>query len=130
MKMIIAIVQPQQLPDIKEALLTAGFEHMTCTNILGTVANRHEEQKYRGASQEIFLFQKIRLEIGVADEKVGGDRSPVFRRKRKRRFGAGIRDRAVRLRETRDRRPWRIRPVKPIWSRRAISRDAQADTLQ
>jgi nitrogen regulatory protein PII len=71
MKMIIAIVQPQQLPDIKDALLTAGFEHMTCTNILGTVANQHEEHKYRGASQEIFLFQKIRLEIGVADEKVG-----------------------------------------------------------
>ncbi len=71
MKMIIAIVQPQQLPDIKEALLTAGFEHMTCTNILGTVANQHEEHKYRGASQEIFLFQKVRLEIGVADEKVG-----------------------------------------------------------
>ncbi len=71
MKMIIAIVQPQQLPDIKEALLTAGFEHMTCTNILGTVANQHEEHKYRGASQDITLFQKIRLEIGVADEKVG-----------------------------------------------------------
>ncbi len=70
MKMIIAIIQPQQLPDIKEALLTAGFENMTCTNILGTVANQHEEHKYRGVSQEIYLFQKIRLEIGVADEKV------------------------------------------------------------
>ena len=71
MKMIIAIVQPQQLPDIKEALLTAGFEHMTCTNVLGTVANQHEEHKYRGASQDIFLFQKVRLEIGVPDDKVG-----------------------------------------------------------
>ncbi len=71
MKMIIASVQPQQLPDIKEALQPAGFEHMTCTNVLGTVANLHEEHKYRGASQEISLFQKVRLEIGVADEKVG-----------------------------------------------------------
>ncbi len=71
MKMIVAIVQPQQLPDIKEALQTAGFEHLTCTNVLGTVANQHEEHKYRGASQVITLFQKVRLEIGVADEKVG-----------------------------------------------------------
>ncbi len=71
MKMIIAIVQPQQLPDIKEALQTAGFEHLTCTNVLGTVANQHEEHKYRGASQDITLFQKVRLEIGVTDEKVG-----------------------------------------------------------
>ncbi len=71
MKMIIAIVQPQQLPDIKEALQSAGFEDLTCTNILGTVANQHEEHKYRGASQEITLFQKIRMEIGVNDDKVG-----------------------------------------------------------
>ena len=71
MKMIIAIVQPQQLLDIKEALQSAGFENLTCTNILGTVANQHEEHKYRGASQEITLFQKIRMEIGVNDDKVG-----------------------------------------------------------
>ncbi len=71
MKMIVAIVQPQQLPDIKEALQPTGFEDLTCTNILGTVANRHEEHKYRGASHDITLFQKIRLEIGVPDEKVG-----------------------------------------------------------
>ncbi len=71
MKMIIAIVQPQQLPDIKEALQSAGFEDLTCTNILGTIANQHEQHKYRGASQDITLFQTVRLEIGVADEKVG-----------------------------------------------------------
>ncbi len=71
MKMIIAIVQPQQLLDIKEALHSAGFDNLTCTNILGTVANQHEEHKYRGASQEITLFQKIRMEIGVNDDKVG-----------------------------------------------------------
>ena len=71
MKMIIAIIQPQQLPDIKEALQNAGIEHMTCTNILGTVPNLHEEHKYRGAIQDISLFQKVRLEISVPDEKVG-----------------------------------------------------------
>ena len=70
MKMIVAIVQPQQLPDIKEALQAAGFDNMTCTNILGTVANQHEEYKYRGVSQEITLFQKVRIEIGVPDEHV------------------------------------------------------------
>ena len=70
MKMIVAIVQPQQLPDIKEALQAAGFDNMTCTNILGTVANQHEEYKYRGVSQDITLFQKLRIEIGATDEQV------------------------------------------------------------
>ena len=70
MKMVVAIVQPQQLPDIKEALQAAGFNDMTCTNILGTVANQHEEHKYRGATQDITLFQKLRIEIGVPDEQI------------------------------------------------------------
>ena len=71
MKMIVAIVQPQQLPDIKEALQSAGFNNLTCTNILGTVANQHEDHIYRGAHQDITLFQKVRMEIGVNDDKVG-----------------------------------------------------------
>jgi len=70
MKMVVAIVQPHQLPDIKEALQAAGFDDMTCTNILGTVANQHEEHRYRGATQDITLFQKLRIEIGVPDEQV------------------------------------------------------------
>jgi nitrogen regulatory protein PII len=68
MKMIVAIVQPQQLPSIKDSLHAAGLTHMTCTNVLGTVANEHEEYKYRGATQEITLFQKVRIEIAVKDQ--------------------------------------------------------------
>ncbi len=43
MKMIVAIVQPQQLPDIKEPLNAAETNDMTYTNIPGTVANQFEE---------------------------------------------------------------------------------------
>ena len=70
MKMVVAVVQPQQLPDIKESLNAAGVNDMTCTNILGTVANQFEEYKYRGVTQDITLFQKLRIEIGVPDEQV------------------------------------------------------------
>jgi nitrogen regulatory protein PII len=70
MKMVVAIVQPQQLPDIKEALSTADVKDMTCTNILGTVANQFEEYKYRGVIQDITLFQKVRIEIAVPEQQV------------------------------------------------------------
>ncbi len=70
MKMVVAVVQPQQLPDIKDSLNAAGINDMTCTNILGTVANQFEEYKYRGVTQDITLFQKLRIEIGVPDEQV------------------------------------------------------------
>ena len=70
MKLVIAIFQPTQLPAIKRALKDAGFANLSCTNILGTVPNMEEHQRFRGVEQEITLFQKIRVEIAVDDESV------------------------------------------------------------
>ncbi len=70
MKLVIAIVQPQQLPAIKRALHAASFYDMTCTNILGTVPNLEEHQRFRGVEHEITLFQKIWIEIAVRNESV------------------------------------------------------------
>ena len=70
MKLVIAIFQPIQLPAIKRALKEAGFANLSCTNILGTVPNMEEHQRFRGVEHEITLFQKIRIEIAVDDESV------------------------------------------------------------
>ena len=68
MKYIVAVIQPQQLPSVKKALREANIEHMSCTNILGTVPNQDEYQTYRGVEHEITLFQKLRLELFISDE--------------------------------------------------------------
>ncbi|MGE0706561.1 MAG: P-II family nitrogen regulator [Planctomycetota bacterium] len=65
MKMIIAVIQPQQLPAVKRALFAAQVFHMTATNILGTAPEREEHHRFRGVDQEVTLFQKVRLEIAV-----------------------------------------------------------------
>jgi nitrogen regulatory protein P-II 1 len=67
MKLIIAIIQPHQLPAIKRALYEAQIYHITCTNILGTVPNYGERQTFRGVEHEVTLFQKVRLEFPVND---------------------------------------------------------------
>ena len=64
MKLIVAVVQPQQLPAVKEALAAAQVKHLTCTNILGTT-HEAEHQVYRGVEHEVTLFQKVRIEIAV-----------------------------------------------------------------
>jgi nitrogen regulatory protein P-II 1 len=69
-KLVIAMIQPQQLPAVKRALHAASFHNMTCTNILGTVPNLEEHHRFRGVEHEITLFQKIRIEIAVNDESV------------------------------------------------------------
>jgi nitrogen regulatory protein PII len=68
MKLVVAIIQPQQLPAIKDALKASEFDNMTCTNILGTIPNVEEHHRFRGVDQEITLFQKVRVEIAVNDE--------------------------------------------------------------
>lgn len=74
MKLIIAILQPHQLPEVKRALYRARIYHMTCTNILGTVPNQGERpgerHTFRGVEHEVTLFQKIRVEFPVNDEYV------------------------------------------------------------
>ena len=69
MKMIIAIIQPQQLPAVKEALFESQIKHLTCTNILGT-APEGAMLVFRGVSHEVTLEQKVRLELALRDELV------------------------------------------------------------
>ncbi len=65
--MIVAIIQPQQLPAVKSELIEAQVYHMTCTNILGTAPDRSEHTTYRGVDRELSLFPKVRIEIAVND---------------------------------------------------------------
>lgn len=64
MKLVVAIIQPQQLPAIKDALKASEFEN------IGTIPNVEEHHKFRGVGQEISLFQKVRVEIAVNDESL------------------------------------------------------------
>ena len=69
MKLVVAIVQPQQLPAIKHALFGAQIRHLTVTNVLGTAAEGVHMQ-FRGVSHEVTLFQKVRIELAVNDAMV------------------------------------------------------------
>ena len=68
MKHVIAIIQPQQLPVVKQALHKHEILNMSCTNILGTVPNQDEHQFFRGVEHEITLFQKVRVELFIDDD--------------------------------------------------------------
>ena len=70
MKMVIAIIQPQQLPAVKQALFGAGLPHLTCTNILGTAPDRDQHIVFRGVDQPVTLFQKVRIEIAANEDMV------------------------------------------------------------
>ena len=66
MKLIIVIINPEQLPDVKNALFDSGIRQMTASTVMGT-SPKSEQQRYRGVQREVSLFNRTRLEIAVED---------------------------------------------------------------
>ena len=70
MKLIIALVQPHKLPDVKKSLFDADISKMTVSNALGCGRQKGFTETYRGVIHEINLLKKVRLEIAVNDDFV------------------------------------------------------------
>lgn len=70
MKLIDAVIQPQRLPDVKEALLERGVVKITVSNALGCGEEEPYEETYRGIHREVDLTKKVRLEIAVNEDYV------------------------------------------------------------
>lgn len=70
MKLIVAIIKPEKLPDVKEALFEAEVTKMTVSNVIGCGQQMGYTESYRGAVSEINLLKKVRIEIAVNDDFV------------------------------------------------------------
>jgi nitrogen regulatory protein P-II 2 len=70
MKLIIAMIQPEKLPDVKKALFDAEVFKMTVTNVVGCGQQMGFTETYRGIVQEVNLLKKVRLDIAVNDNFV------------------------------------------------------------
>ncbi|OHD59106.1 MAG: transcriptional regulator [Spirochaetes bacterium GWF1_41_5] len=70
MKMIIALIQPHKLEDVKKALYSADVHKMTVTTSLGCGQQKGYTETYRGIISEINLLKKTRLEIAVNEKYV------------------------------------------------------------
>jgi nitrogen regulatory protein P-II 1 len=70
MKLVIALIQPHKLPDVKKALDEASVHKMTVSNALGAGEERGLPETYRGVAHETNLLKKVRVEIAVNDDFV------------------------------------------------------------
>ena len=68
MKLVVAIVKPHKLGDVKDALEGMGVQGMTITEVQGFGRQRGHSEVYRGAEYKIDFVPKIKLEIVVEDE--------------------------------------------------------------
>jgi nitrogen regulatory protein P-II 2 len=70
MKLIIAIIKPERLEAVKDALYKADVNLMTVTEVLGHGRQMGVTEVYRGAKEMGNLLRKIRLEIAVNEHFV------------------------------------------------------------
>jgi nitrogen regulatory protein P-II 1 len=70
MKMIIAIIQPHKLEDVKQELYKANVNLLTVNEVLGHGRQKGITEVYRGVRESGNLLRKIRLEICVNDDFV------------------------------------------------------------
>ena len=70
MKLVVAIVRPEQLNDVLEALFHAEVRGLTISRVQGHGGETERVETYRGTTVKMELSEKVRLEIGVSDHFV------------------------------------------------------------
>jgi nitrogen regulatory protein P-II 1 len=69
MKMVMAIIKPFKLDDVREALSEAGVNGITATEVKGFGRQKGHTELYRGAEYVVDFLPKIKLEVAVADDQ-------------------------------------------------------------
>ena len=67
MKLIIAIIKPFKLDEVRDALTALGVHGMTVTEVKGYGRQKGHTEIYRGAEYAVNFLPKLKLEVAVAD---------------------------------------------------------------
>ena len=70
MKLVVAIVRPDKLSDVLEALYRAEVRGLTISRVQGHGGETEHVENYRGTTVKMELSEKVRVEIGVSDHFV------------------------------------------------------------
>lgn len=68
MKLVLAIIKPHKLDEVREALSAVSVEGLTVTEVRGYGRQKGHTEIYRGAEYESNLVAKIRVEVVVEDD--------------------------------------------------------------
>ena len=68
MKLIMAVIKPFKLEDVREALSQVGVNGITVTEVKGFGRQKGHTELYRGAEYKVDFLPKVKLEIAVPEE--------------------------------------------------------------
>ena len=70
MKVVVAVIKPFKLDEVKDALEGVGIQGMTVSDARGFGRQRGHTEVYRGAEYQVDFIPKTRLEVAVDDDQV------------------------------------------------------------
>ena len=72
MKMVVAIIKPFKLDDVREALTGMGVEGLTVSEVKGYGRQKGQTEIYRGAEYSVNFLPKVKVEVAVDDGQAEG----------------------------------------------------------
>ena len=70
MKLIMAIIKPFKLDDVREALLPLGVQGLTVSEVKGFGRQKGQTEIYRGAEYHVNFLPKVKIEVAVQSGEV------------------------------------------------------------
>jgi nitrogen regulatory protein P-II 2 len=103
MKLVIAIVKPFKLDDVREALTPLGVQGLTVTEVKGFGRQKGQTEIYRGAEYRVQFVPKVKIEVAIPDDQADAVIEAIVRSAQTGKIGDGKifvldLERAVRIR--------------------------------
>ena len=89
MKLVVAIIKPFKVEDVKEALRDVGVAGLTVSEARGFGRQRGHTEVYRGAEYQVDFLPKTRVEVMVDDAQVDGVIDAIVKTARTGKIGDG-----------------------------------------
>src|SRR4051812_47159660 len=67
MKLVMAVIKPFKLDEVREALTPLGVQGLTVTEVKGFGRQKGQTEIYRGAEYQVSFLPKVKIEVAVPD---------------------------------------------------------------
>jgi nitrogen regulatory protein P-II 1 len=88
-KLVVAIVKPHRLDEVKEALRGIGVNGLTTSDVEGFGRQRGHTEVYRGAEYQVDFVPKVKVEVLCDDDELGGVVEEITKAARTGKIGDG-----------------------------------------
>ena len=89
MKMVIAIIKPFKLEDVRDALVAIGVHGMTASEVKGYGRQKGHTEIYRGSEYTVDFLPKIKIELVIADNRLDAAVSAIIKAAKTGKIGDG-----------------------------------------